>query len=355
MLDAIGPDPVVISAIPHPTVLEGLHPIYITDRRGIVTVTTKRSRHAQARIEPRFTRWVLTGLRDGESVLINGHRMYEPTAIFPGDQVQIGSVILAVRGTIDQPTLAASLVSPREPRATCITHTVPSHALPPDAAHPPVVRQAWRSGWLVASIVIAMGLLMATLATPTAIRADQRTAGTTAYLLDASGSQIDAMPAVLHYLRNELANLSPARDAVVVRYGGEGETVSPFAARHDRRALQHWVDTLASTTSPHGRGDIAGAVALAVAHFADELVILSDLADADTPAQLAAALDALPVRHCPRLQVVQFFSDDHQQQFMALAADTGGSYRWIDLIVAPISPAPLEPRWSPPSLSQLTR
>ncbi|MCC6681689.1 MAG: FHA domain-containing protein [Phycisphaeraceae bacterium] len=116
-------------------------------------------------------------------------------------------------------------------------------------------------------------------AAPAALQLDQ---ANVAYLIDASGSLVDTLPELLHWLDEQLQQIdSDLHYTVIFFRGGEAVEASPAGLKDAddrtlRRQVRRWIDWDSGNIIPAGRSDPRTAIDLALRYRVGRIYLLSD-------------------------------------------------------------------------------
>ena len=169
------------------------------------------------------------------------------------------------------------------------------------------------------------------------------------YLVDTSGSLLDSLPELIHWLGSSLDNLhGQQRFTVIFFRQGELLEVPPVGLKpaefRTKAEAWQWMQPAAGHVWPGGRSDVVAAVEAALAYEPDAIYLLSD--DRYLPGwspdgqELLTRLDEVLSAHEPvTLHTVQFFYRDEAGALEAMADRFGGTYRFV----APENPAGEDP------------
>lgn len=160
------------------------------------------------------------------------------------------------------------------------------------------------------------------------------------FLVDCSGSLVDSLPRMLHWLREAIDTLGPGETFTIIFFKKdqaiETEPVGlqPLTRAYQRRLNADWLDPNNAPVFPTGRSDPAAALALALSYNPSDIYLLSDDAFAqrtgDTTPQQAGELVANTLGSAEvRVHGVQFFYDAGDSALQAIAEQFGGTYEFV--------------------------
>lgn len=170
-----------------------------------------------------------------------------------------------------------------------------------------------------------------------------------AFLLDASGSQIDGFPLLVARLAEDLAKLSETdRFTVIVFQAGQAIEPSPAglkpATSAARRRVIEYLRADPSFVRPRGNADARAALAAAVGYHVRDVHFYSERPTAGAisgPEALVRHIDQLDPSRRTRVHAVHFFTADPRLTLKTLADRYRGTYQFIEdrhLPKGPIDP-----------------
>ncbi|MCX5660223.1 MAG: FHA domain-containing protein [Planctomycetota bacterium] len=168
----------------------------------------------------------------------------------------------------------------------------------------------------------------------------------TAFLLDASGAQIDAFPLLISQLDGMLARMgSQDRFTVIVFQGGKAIELGPAGLRAATPAAHRQViDALKADpakVTPHGSPDADQALRLALNYHVREIHLLSDrptVGKTPGPEPIFKLLDQFDPARRTQIHAVHFFYADSRDTLRSVASRYHGTYRFVEDKQVPGSP-----------------
>lgn len=166
----------------------------------------------------------------------------------------------------------------------------------------------------------------------------------TAFLIDASGAQIDAFPLLIDHLDTLLSHLEEKERFTVIAFqaGGAVELGATGLRAASPAARRQVIETLRAepaVISPRGSADAEKAIRLAIRYHVRDVHLLSDrptVGATPGPEPIMSLLTQLDPSQRTRVHGVQFFYKDSRETLRTITSNWRGTYRFIQDKQAPL-------------------
>jgi len=161
-----------------------------------------------------------------------------------------------------------------------------------------------------------------------------------AFLVDASGSQIDTLPLIVQHLGEQIGQLRDDQQFTVIFFQGNRALEAPPAGLKpatDSNQLRaaRWMNPAAGQVLAMGSSNPVTALRLAAGYRPDQIVIYSDQLTGRRPGQVGEQalfdmLDQIADEHSVQINTVHFFYEDPSRTLERIAHRYHGAYEFVE-------------------------